>query len=217
MKLFHITSRKWADTDLVEAVLRRDNLLLERIYRDCRTYFQRHAAAIFVEDTEVDDLFHEALLLLIREIETRRIVVADGRVCRMSEGKMRPMTCTLTTFLMSVAKLKHWEQVRRCHTVSLDAAPQEPGDMLTLSRYADSSAGEDADEMRERIVSDSVLTLSPRCREILTLFYYEERTLDDILAIREENTSKEGLKTSKYKCMQRLRALVRSQFKRFSL
>ena len=67
------------------------------------------------------------------------------------------------------------------------------------------------------MVADAVLGMSDRCRQILTLFYYEQRSLDEILAIRPENTSKVGLKTSKYKCMQRLRDVVKQRFSRLHL
>ena len=72
-------------------------------------------------------------------------------------------------------------------------------------------------ELRERVVSDMVLQMSDRCRQILTMFYYEHRTLDDILALRPENQSKQGLKTSKYKCMQRLREQVRERFAKLKI
>ena len=204
---------------MVAAVQKGDNVLLERIYRDCRTYFRSHAGVFFVADDDVDDLFHEALLHLWREIETRRIDLRDGVVCRMSDGEMRPMTSSLMTFLMSVAKFKHWESLRqRPDTIDdpeRDAA-QMAMDSLAASRYADTLADEEQ-QARERIVSDCVLAMSQRCREILTLFYYEQRTLDDILTMRPQNSSKIGLKTSKYKCMQRLRQMVQEQFKRYDL
>ena len=78
-------------------------------------------------------------------------------------------------------------------------------------------AEREASEERERVVADAVLAMSDRCRQILTLFYYEQRSLDEILEIRPENTSKVGLKTSKYKCMQRLREVVRNRFAQLHL
>ena len=92
-------------------------------------------------------------------------------------------------------------------------------DALDRSRYAadTETAAREASEERERIVADAVLAMSDRCRQILTLFYYEQRTLDEILALRPENTSKVGLKTSKYKCMQRLREVVRQRFAQLHL
>ena len=215
----HLIPHRWTDADMIEAVTRRDNARLERIYDDCHAYFCRHAGAFFISEANLDDIFQESLLHLWREIETQRIQIVAGVICRWHDGEAKPMTSSFKTFLMAIAKRKHWEQQRRQQTESLDAlASTEAIDIIATARYGgqlpDDAAEQDA---RERIVSDCILSMSPRCREILTLFYYEQRTLDDILMHREANTSKMGLKTSKYKCMQRLREMVQAQFKRYGL
>lgn len=206
---------------MIAAVLNRDNARLERIYADCHSYFRRHAGAFFVGEADIDDIFQDSLLHLWREIETHRIELREDVVCRWVEGEARPMTGSLTTFLMSIAQRKHWELQRHLQReVSMDAlADSSSIDILSTERYSGGSSPEEQDEQtaRERIVSDCILAMSQRCREILTLFYYEQRTLDDILSQREANTSKMGLKTSKYKCMQRLREQVRQLFKRYNL
>lgn len=219
MKIF-LRHQRWTDADMVAAVLGRDNARLERMYSDCHAYFRRHAGAFFVADADIDDIFQDALLHLWREIETRRIEVIDGRLCRWTEGEARPMTSSLTTFLMSVAQRKHWELQRsNSRNVSMDAmASTDAIDALATERYGATTPEEqEAQTARESIVSDCILAMSDRCREILTLFYYQQRTLDDILSQRQENTSKMGLKTSKYKCMQRLRQQVQQLFKRYDL
>ena len=204
---------KWTDKELVEAICRHDERMLERCYRDCKHYFVSHAGAFFVADTMVDDLFQESMIHLWREIETRRIEVRDGVVCRWNEGVAQPMTSSLRTFLMAIAKRKHWEQLRRqSNLVLTDDVAQ-----LDRGRYGEMPADVSEDEVRERIVADAVLAMSDRCRQILTLFYYEHRSLDEILSLRPENTSKVGLKTSKYKCMQRLRQTVRDRFQQLRI
>lgn len=204
--------KKWTDTQMVEAVAQHNVQMMERFYRDCKAYFCSHAGAFFVADDQVDDLFQEAMVHLWREIETCRIQVIDGTVCRWTDGEARPMTSSLLTFLLAIAKRKHWEMLRKDSRLELtdDAAVL---DALDRSRFAaDETAAREASEEREQVVADAVLGMSDRCRQILTLFYYEQRSLDEILALRPENTSKVGLKTSKYKCMQRLRDIVRHRF-----
>lgn len=199
---------------MVMAVQRHDNVALERCYLDCKGYFTSHAGALFVSDSQTEDIFQESMIHLWREIETRRIELQDGLICRWNDGGLQPMNCSLRTFLLAIAKRKHWELLRKQSQLLLtdDVA------LLDHERYGQSPM-EDADEkeMCERIVADAVLGMSERCRQILTLFYYEHRSLDEILAMRPENTSKVGLKTSKYKCMQRLRDTVRTQFQRLHL
>lgn len=60
-----------------------------------------------------------------------------------------------------------------------------------------------------RIIDECILSMSPNCIEIITLFYYQKKSLDDIMMIRgEQNSSKDGLKTAKNKCMVTLRKRV---------
>lgn len=206
---------KWTDIEMVDAVQHRDNVRLERMYRDCKTYFTTHAMAFFVSDTNVDDVFQESLVHLWREIETHRIEVADGRLCRWVNGECRPMTSSLLTFLLAIAKRKHWEQLRKDHLVLTDN--DRTLEIMDHERYEMLPEGVGETEVRERVVADAVLGMTQRCREILTLFYYEHRSLDEILTMRAENQSKIGLKTSKYKCMQRLRQTVYDRFRQLGL
>lgn len=204
----------WTDIDMVMAVQRHDNVALERCYRDCKSYFTSHAGALFVSDELLDDIFQESMIHLWREIETGRIRLADGLVARVNNGELQPMNCTLRTFLLSIAKRKHWEQLRKQSQLVLT----DDVSLLNSERYGSAPSDDtEAQEMRERVVTDAVLGMSERCRQILTWFYYEHRSLDEILAMRPENTSKIGLKTSKYKCMQRLRETVKAQFQRLHL
>lgn len=207
---------RWTDIDMVTAVQQHNNVALERYYHDCKSYFNHHAAAVFVSDANVDDVFQEALIHLWREIETRRIEITDGRVCRWTDGQLRPMTSSLLTFLMAIAKRKHWELVRRQQKLVLES-DDSTLEALDSQRYSLPPDDADEKELRERIVADIVLQLTERCRNILTLFYYEHRTLDDILQLRPENQTKMGLKTSKYKCMQKLREKVRDCFARLKI
>ncbi|MCR4994451.1 MAG: sigma-70 family RNA polymerase sigma factor [Bacteroidales bacterium] len=206
----------WTDKDMVIAVQQHNNAALECYYHDCKNYFQHHAGAVFVGDANVEDIFHDALIHLWREIETRRIELSDGRVCRWREGTLMPMTSSLLTFLLSIAKRKHWEMVRKQQKLVFENTDSTL-EALDCHRYSVSPENVEQNELRERVVADIVLQMSERCRQILTLFYYEHRSLDDILALRSENQSKQGLKTSKYKCMQRLREAVCQRFRQLDI
>lgn len=201
---------------MVNAIVQGNNRLMETIYNDCKRYFTAHAAAIFVPDVNANDLFQEALIHLWREIETHRIVVFEGRVCRWTDGQLLPLTSSLLTFIMAIAKRKNWEQVRRQQRWVLTDNDRV---LESLDNMRFDAQPDDVDEtaLRESIIADAVLQMSERCRQILTLFYYEHRSLDEILHLRPENSTKMGLKTSKYKCMQTLRRGVRKQFERLNL
>ena len=207
-----IHPHKLTDADIVKAVQHHDNAVIAKFYRRCRSYFYAHAAAMFIDGSALDDIFQESMIQLWREIETKRIVVVDNAVARLSLGLVRPMTSNLTTFLMSVAKRKHWEQLRTSHQ-------QQNADLCAIDtlRYAERPSDVDERELAEQLVADTLNQMTQRCREILTMFYYEQRSLDEILTMRPNNSSKEGVKTSKYKCMNRLRQLVQQKFQSYGI
>ena len=69
-------------------------------------------------------------------------------------------------------------------------------------------------EMMLDIISYCISRLPKRCRQILTMFYYEEKTLDDIMKELPSFESKDALKTAKYKCMENLRKTVKTIYQR---
>ncbi len=205
---------QFSDHDMVAAVQRRDAAVLETMYHSCKDYFFTHASAIFTKDCVLDDVFQESLVHLWREIETHRIEIREGILCRWSDGRPQPMTCSLLTFLLAIAKRKNWEHLRRQQR-QIPIAEERTLELLDHDRYVEPVVGPTDAELREQIVADAVLQMTERCRQILTLFYYEHRTLDEILMLRPENKTKQGLKTSKYKCMQRLRQQLHDKLSYF--
>ena len=158
---------------MVNAILRNDERLMERCYTDCRHYFVQHAGAIFVDEACAHDIFQDAIIHLWREIQTRRIEVFEGRVCRWADSQLIPMRSSIMTFLMAVAKRKNWEQVRQQQRWQLTDNDRV---LETLDNHRYDAPQEDISEteMRERVVTDAVLAMTERCRQILTLFYYEQ-------------------------------------------
>lgn len=208
--------QNWTDIDMVRAIERHDATGMERSYNECRRYFHTYAGAIFVDDADAHDIFQEAIIHIWREIETHRIEIHQGRLCRWADGELIPMNSSLLTFLMAIAKRKHWELLRTRQRWQLTDNDRV---LETLDNNRFDTVPDDIDiaELRQREVADAVLALTERCRQILTLFYYEHRSLDEILELRAENSTKMGLKTSKYKCMQRLRERVRQRFKQLNI
>ena len=77
---------------------------------------------------------------------------------------------------------------------------------------------ESSESLQEQIVANCVFDLPPRCKEILTMFYYDGMSLDEIIQARgEKNTSKNGLKTGKYKCMETLKSKVKDMYNKYNL
>ena len=122
-----------------------------------------------------------------------------------------PMTCSLTTFLMAFAKNEYRELTRKVKEDSYADVFEVLGDAYTIGD------NEDVEELKNRIVDQCIQQVSPNCIEILTMFYYKDMSLDEILEQRKDkNSSKNGLKTAKNKCMNTLRGLITTEFKKYN-
>ena len=198
--------REDEDWEVVEGFQRKDEEVQKRFYQRCWSYYREHGKGVIDFRTKVEtpeDLFHESFLRLWEELEYRVIRVHDGEVFRLDhQGRERKMTASLLTFFMAIAKNRNLELGREeaCFE-SLPAEIKDPG------------VEEEEELLKERLVSECVSRLPKRCKDILTMFYYQGMTLDQILDSREENISKDGLKSGKSKCMRLLKKNLMECFK----
>lgn len=209
--------RAYTDAEVVEALQQRDRAMEEWFYHRAHRYFDDNFNAVFFDKDRKQEIFQAAFLKLWMEVDNRRIRVIESKVNRQqADGVYRPLTCALTTFLMAFARTEFRELLR-----STKEAPY--GELFDDAKQADVlvttfDTAEDIDEQKDRIIDECIQGMSPTCVEILTLFYYQGKSLDEILEIRKDkNVSKNGLKTAKNKCMNTLRERVTAQCKRWGI
>lgn len=204
MNIFTLKSKTLSDAEIIIG-LQRHNSKTEKYFFDISfRYFDLHFNQLFFDRDSKNEIFQTAIIKLWTEIENKTIRIIDNRVCRRQKsGSYAEMSASLTTFMMTFAK-NEFRELLRNHTDD---------------NYEDFMSGLDAeceieDEIYEeedkiQIIDECILSMSPTCIEIITLFYYQKKSLDEIMAIRgEKNSSKDGLKTAKNKCMVTLRKRV---------
>ncbi len=202
------SKEKITDKEAILAIINRDEFACKLFYLECRTYFLAKHNGVFSfksREREILDLYQESFSLLYSEICSKRINIVQGKIVKKDKnGEYHNMSANLKTYLLSIAKLKNLELSR--HTEDLPLSDITIPDLIDFS--------DDSGEIYE-IVNYCVNFLLPdRCKQILTLFYYENKSLDEILELRKENCSKDGLKTSKSKCMSRLKTNIINELKR---
>ena len=205
------------DAEYVRLIQDKHDKVTEEFYHLARRYFKNSYRSVFSRMDLMEDIFQQSFVKLWTEIETGKIFVGENKELFRYDrnGNIRKLTCSLNTFLIDIAKNDYRSWLRN--------------DRLTLEDDFESFAHmeevmsvvwgeESAETLREQIVNSCILELPPRCKEILTMFYYQGMTLDEIIIARgEKNISKNGLKTGKYKCMESLKAKVRDIFSKYKL
>lgn len=205
---------KYTDTEVICGLQKEQKRIEDWFYKSAKQYFDDRFNEVFFDKDRKQEIFQMAFLKLWTEIHNGKITVRDEKVWRQQKsGEYLPMTCQLKTFLMTFAKNEYRELVR---TNKLDTYAEVYDNVDTADMVITAfDAEEDVEAQKARIIDDCIQTMSPRCVEVLTLFYYEGRSLDEIMTMRQDkNTSKNGLKTAKNKCMNTLRERAMAEFQR---
>lgn len=185
------------------------------LYAYCSDYFWEHYRGVFFADEgTAAEIFQNSFVKLWENIESRKIYVEQGRVM----GKDRkPLDGSIRTYFMGIARIKYMEWVRQ-HPVYADPETEmgrkarEAG--FDVQEYLD-MLYDYSDNVMLEIVADIISQMSPRCNEILTKFYYEEKDLDGILLEIPSFASKNALKTQKHKCLETLRTSAKEIYQRY--
>lgn len=215
MILFNFKRKSYSDAEIVTGHQRGDRDVQCYWYGKCRSQFDKGTSRYsHISDDDKADLFQDAYILLLEKIETHQMRVStDGAVVTIGRNG-EALVADLIGYFMRIVKNKYLEYLRS-HAVQahiIEAITPDHEGLLD-----DIGAGDDAETQRLRLVSYALRSLPKSCIEILTLFYYEKKSLDEILALRPENTSYDGLKSRKSKCMSNLKTRIAESFDKLGL
>lgn len=208
-RLLRLHKRIYSDIDVVIGLQKKDRNVEDWFYKDAKVYFMEKFHEVFFDEDQRNEIFHDSVIRLWTQIENRKIAVVEGIMCRRDDkGMYQQMTCSLHTFLMAIAKNEYRELIRNNKELYVDRF-FENDEYCDIPEHDEKSIA----EFKAQIVDECIMQMPPRCKEILTLFYVEGKSLDEIMMVRQDkNTSKVGLKTAKYKCMNSLRDKVMTKF-----
>lgn len=175
------------------------------LYSYCADYFFSNYRSVFMAEEDVAlEILQNSFIKLWENISSRKLYVIEGTVF----GKdAKPLTCSIRTYFMAIAKIKYLEFVRMgIKELVRDMRLFEDNDsnLKGIQQYIDIMYDSDDNVMLE-IIADVISHMSERCNQILTKFYYEEKDLDCILSEIPSIKSKDALKTKKYKCLEGLK------------
>ena len=189
------TPQQETEARLVAGMYNKDRKIQSEMYSYCYEYFwaNRHRMFFVDDDDTAMEIFQSTFVTFWEKIEQRKIYVSEGRVMGKND---EPLTSSILTFFISIAKNKYREWARKNPSyVDIDTSKKQYADMLYDS---------EENKMLD-IIADIISRMSEQCSKILSKFYYEEKDLDTILMEIPTITSKNALKTKKYKCMESLR------------
>ncbi|MBL7958175.1 MAG: sigma-70 family RNA polymerase sigma factor [Flavobacteriales bacterium] len=161
---------------------------IERIYLRHRTPFKAWAVKQFsLRDEEALDVYQEAIVTFVRNVRN---------------GKYDPTSCEPSTYLFAIGRnlaLKAIRAQRNNGGNNVLEVP-EPVQIPEYERLTDELHAKD-------VLARGMEHLSEKEREILRLYYFEERSMADIAGIMGYNNS-DVAKKMKYMSFRKLAALI---------
>ena len=212
MAVTRLNAKTYSDVAYVEGVFRHDPMMERALHYHCKRYFDENFRVVFfVGNDHKDEIFQETFITLWEKIMNKKIYVEDGEL-KGKDGDA--FSGKLTTFFMSIARLKYLEWARENLHRYTDEEEERRRREQEMEMFKTLLYDSDDETMLE-IIADCISKMSKQCNQILTMFYYEEKTLDDIMVELRTFESKNALKTRKYKCMEELRKSAKSIYRRY--
>lgn len=207
--IFEFRRKSYTDIQIVEAYQHGDKKIQQFWYDKCRSQFGKGTSNYGgLTDYDRDDLFQDSFIILWEKMESHQIYTHEGMVHVISK-KGDSIIPDMLGYFMRIVKNKYLEMFHSGkYVIPINEVVTSSNDDFFEELYWD----EDPDVEKDRIVSQCLLSLPKSCLEILTMFYYEKKSLEQILQERPENNSYDGLKSRKSKCMTNLKKRITESF-----
>lgn len=227
MKLISIQKKKHTDIDYLVAIIENNDSIITEFYESWYQYFMDHYQKTFfgLNKVEITYTIHDAFVRFHNNVRHQKIKLKDGIIVGRND---EPFSSKFTTYLMDIAcnirrenlrdakkhvlidDLYHFSKVKKLDDNDKDSALNSISAPIEYSPYLYTDYEQ---EMRE-IVSNIISNMSSQCNKILTMYYYEEKKLDNIFEELDNVKSKNALKTEKYKCLEKLKVKARDEYQR---
>ena len=176
-------TRNLSDNEKIEAIYRRDELLIGRIYSLYRDEFINFLRKMIKNDDDyLQDIYSEAFCKLCDKIYSKTLNAST-------------LTSSLKTYLFGIGKFMMLEHRRKLRS----------GAMVILAEIPDLE-DDDSDLMieNEKIVATALDQLGEPCHSLLVKKYWEGMSGEEI-AVELNYKNADSVKTQRYRCMDKLR------------
>lgn len=212
--IFEFRRKSYTDIQIVKAYQNGDKKIQQFWYDKCRSQFGKGTSNYGgLTDYDRDDLFQDSFIILWEKMESHQVYILDGAV-HVTSKKGESIIPDMLGYFMRIVKNKYLEMFHSGkYVIPINEVVTSSNDDFFEELYWD----EDPDVEKDRIVNQCLLSLPKSCLEILTMFYYEKKSLEQILEERPENNSYDGLKSRKSKCMTNLKKRITESFAKAGL
>lgn len=161
---------------------------LETVYTKYKPHFINFARKYCAEEELIQDIYQDCIIVLYENILT---------------GKLTKLQSSLKTYLFAIGKHKLIGQLRHMEKAPSISVPIE--DINLLEEFAPFELNIEDEQTAQ--LQKGYKKLGQKCQEVLRLFYYEGKKLEEIQHSLHYD-SKDTVKSQKSRCLKRLKEIV---------
>jgi len=174
--------------NIIDLIKCGDDKALRDIYVENRESFIKFSKKYNIERFDAVDIYQDAIMILQENIKS---------------GKIKELKSSISTYLFAIGKYKIFQTHRNNSKIELN------NDILIKeeSLHLDVNFLNEKLTNQQKLINKHLPCLGERCKEILTLFYYEGYCLDEITKILNYS-NKNVLKSQKSRCLKQLKSII---------
>lgn len=171
--------------DTIAQIKNGDQAAIKTLYLANKKPFMLFAARYQMDEDDLLDIYQDAIIAFCENAK---------------KGKLDHLKSGISTYLFAIGKFMIFKRLKQqVDTVSWDE--------LTVAGIEIEIEENDDDDSQMMVIKDVLKKLGQQCQNVLRLFYYEEKKLDEIQSILNY-TNKDVLKAQKSRCLKQLKELI---------
>lgn len=172
--------------DVIKQVKAGNQRVIERLYNQYKSGFLRFLSRYNLTEEEVLDLYQDAFVVFLDNAE---------------RGKLDALQAEVRTYLYAVGKYKALRLLRQ---------KVEYTQIDEVFDWQEEESSNDVDPERVMQIERALSKLGKRCYDILYLFYYASKKLEEIQVLLGYE-KKDVIKSQKSRCLRQLRTLIEDE------
>lgn len=180
------------DEILIPALRNRDRNAFKYLYKNYTGPIKHFVKTNGGQDVDAEEIEQNVIILLYEKITSGSFVLNEGT--------------KLSTYMFAVGKNMWYKKSGTQSKVKYEEEITERGEEFDFDGLLDGL------NENEKIIIEALQNSDQDCKEILTMYYYDNKSMREI-AEKMESITEENLRKRKYKCIQKLKKVLIDKIK----
>lgn len=182
-----------SDKDLFKTLKRGSEVAFKQVYQDNRQLFVNFARKYGLGDADILDIYQDSYIVFYENV---------------SNGRLKELTSTISTYLISIGKYKLMEKLRKNKkSIRSEALLEITGEVDSQLESFEINTEELT--QNQKLLQLHFAKLGDKCKAILSMFYYKNMSIAQIMEAGNYN-SENVVKSQKSRCLKTLKEAIKT-------